>query len=509
MRTDELADDFDIDDALRDLLPPMPRSQSWEKAKRDELLAYISTGRSDVPASTRTQDPLVELAVRSDEIDARGPRSMKRAIIGIAAAVVLIAGLVPRWLSTESHSETPADSGVVVESTVAPVADLPSSPLRPDRFPILPADDPRAATSSANYGGQLGWDNPASAEALVARVNGDTMTGAIQLQALASFDSSTYSLPTSPINVAGTDMTIFAAGGTPTLKTVVLPGSPALAVTGLDPVSFLESAGGIPILGARVDADGEVTFAVGELPAGYEVVVSPTRLARGSWTAMTSAPDGDGGDGISAWVDVHNPLPAYAMVGDMHRVDINGVSGWMRDRGRGSPVIWQISETTWAYIGGATTADDALTFARSLTFVDETTWRTHFNLAEPNFQTKEQAHQPPPSTLPEPTELIVDHRTIDVDTPEITPAGCDDRPFTNNTVDDPVIEPDPTQALAKFLSTPSAQFLLKLGYDEISIVNAGTYRYERRNNIGALVTVVFVEPVDGGWAATRWQASPC
>ena len=45
-------------------------------------------------------------------------------------------------------------------------------------------------------------------------------------------------------------MTVYTEFGTPSLKTVVLPGSPALAVTGLDPVTFLESAGGIPILGA-------------------------------------------------------------------------------------------------------------------------------------------------------------------------------------------------------------------------------------------------------------------
>ncbi len=108
--------------------------------------------------------------------------------------------------------------------------------------------------------------------------------------------------------------------------------------------------------------------------------------------------------------------------------------------------------------GGAKTADDAASFARSLTFVDEATWRTHFNVAEPNFQTKEQALQPPPSTLPEPTELIVDQRTIDVDTPEITPAGCGDRPYTNNTVADPIASADPTQALATSSTRPAHSF---------------------------------------------------
>ena len=304
-------------------------------------------------------------------------------------------------------------------------------------------------------------------------------------------------------------MRLYVAGGTPTLKTVVLPGTPALAVTGLDPVSFLESSNGFPILGPRVGTDGEVTFAVGKLPDGYEVVVPPSRLALGSFDAVTQAPDGDGGDGVSAWAEVRNPLTAYATVGDLQRVDINGVSGWMRDQGRGSPVIWQVSQTTWALIGGATTADDAVTFARSLTFVDEATWRSRYNVGEPNYPTKDQQLQPPPSTLPEPTELIIDHRTIDVDTPDITPAGCGDSPYTNNIVASPIAAADPVQALATFLSTPSAQTLLKLGYEEISIMTSGTYRYQRRNNVGALVTVVFVEPVDNGWAATRWQASPC
>jgi hypothetical protein len=434
---------------------------------------------------------------------------MRRAIVGIAAAIVLFAGLVPRWLSSEPRADAPNDSGVPVASTVASLPDLSAPSLHPDRFALVPADDPRAAVSTANYTGQLAWDNPPSAEALVARLNGDTMTGAIQLQVLASFDSSTLSIPTTTINVAGTDMTIYSAGGTPTLKTVVLPGTPALAVTGLDPVSFLESAGGFPILGPRVGSDGEVTFAVGKLPDGYDVVVPPSRLPRGSWTAMTQAPDGDGGDGISAWVDVHNPLPSYAMVGDMRRVDINGVSGWMRDQGPGSPVIWQVSETTWALIGGATTADDAVTFARSLTFVDEATWRSRYNVGDPNFTTKDQQLQPPPSTVAEPTVLIIDHRTIDVDTPDVTPVGCGDRPYTNNVVAAPIAAADPVQALSTFLSTPSAKTLLQLGYEEISITRPGTYRYERRNNIGALVTVIFVERVDNGWAATRWQASPC
>ena len=97
-------------------------------------------------------------------------------------------------MARRSTTEAPDDSGVSVESTVALVANL-RHPPESDRFPTLPSDDPRAAASTATYGGQLGWDNPATAEALVAYISSDTMTGAIQLQALASFDSRTYSTP--------------------------------------------------------------------------------------------------------------------------------------------------------------------------------------------------------------------------------------------------------------------------------------------------------------------------
>ena len=76
MRTDELADEFDVDHALRDLLPAMPRSRSWESAKRDELLAYISPGTSLSSALTKITDSEVEVAARSDVRGARRPRAM-------------------------------------------------------------------------------------------------------------------------------------------------------------------------------------------------------------------------------------------------------------------------------------------------------------------------------------------------------------------------------------------------------------------------------------------------
>ncbi len=86
MRTDELADEFDVV-AFRDLLPAMPRSRSWESAKRDELLAYISPGTSLSSALTEITDSEVEVAVRSDVRRARCPRAMRH----------VVTASLPRW----------------------------------------------------------------------------------------------------------------------------------------------------------------------------------------------------------------------------------------------------------------------------------------------------------------------------------------------------------------------------------------------------------------------------
>ena len=382
MHTDELLEDPELDRALRDLLPPMPRSRAWERAQRDELMAFISSGAVRPTALSERRRATFASDVQVDSDGARPTRPIKALLVAAAGVAVIVVSVALNSGSTEpvQGPESTIRSPLAVET------------LRPDRFPLVPVDDPRAAEASAEYGGQLSWENSPKSEALVARIDGDTMTGAIALS--VSRDSFAVPFGTAgaqTVTVAGTEMQLFIEDGTPALTAVVLRGQPTFVAIGLDPIAFLEAAGGFPFTAVQVYSNEEVTFALNPLPVGYEVVVPPTRLPLGSFDASLRVPDGDAGDGISVRVEVRNPLLGVATVGDLRRVDINGVSGWMRDIGPGSTIAWPVSQTTWASIGGATTAQDALEFARSLTFVDEVTWRTRYGLEEPEYPTTTNA----------------------------------------------------------------------------------------------------------------------
>lgn len=183
MRTDERLDD-ELDRAVRDLLPPMPRSPAWERNQRDRLLDYIVNDPNRVPATR--------------------------------------------------------EAGSVEHTDVDTIVDL----------------------SSGGNGRlvhrQWRWIGAAAAAALV--------VGALVVAQQAGD-------PAAP-------------------ETRPLDTAPA----------FLEATGRFPIDDVRVDAAGEVTFVVGDLPEGYEVVMASSRLRRGSTDAYTEVPDD--GDGIAVWVDV-------------------------------------------------------------------------------------------------------------------------------------------------------------------------------------------------------------
>lgn len=425
MPLDELTDE-QLDRQLRELLSSSPRSHAWERTQRERLLHYITTGETELhptgPDTTADggDASVLELARSQGERSRPGRWWI---LTSAAAAVILVVGLVA--------AQRPDDAPVPAQQPISPrtiapadssAVDVPSLPsaaaLRPDRFGVVTDAWPTAATATASWGGQVGWQNPTVAEALLARPDGDALRDGVALTVRSDTPSSD-SFPGTPqhATVAGLDVEVYVEPGSHAITTVVLPGTPTVSVSGLDPVAFLEAAGGLPVVGERIDDDGEVTFAIDDLPAGYEAVVPPTRLPLGSVDASTRAADGDGADGILVWVQVRNPLIAYGQVGDLEQVDINGSVGWLRDRGRGSSVHWQVSNTTWASVAGASTVDDALSFARSIEFVDEATWTERYGVPESDFPTRDQSlgmdtappftasGQPPATTEAEPPTI--------------------------------------------------------------------------------------------------------
>jgi hypothetical protein len=432
---------------------------------------------------------------------------------GAAAAVtILVVGLlaVQRPADAPAPAQQPATTTASTTATPSQVPALPASVLAPDQFGVVSDSWPTAPTASAMWGGQLGWDNATAAEALVARRDGGLIRDGIALSVSSDGTRDQFRGVPQQATVAGVPVEIYVENGSPAITTVVLPGTPEVTASGLDPIAFLEAAGGFPVYGQRVDDDGGVTFGIGQLPDGYEVIAPPARLPVGSLNAFTRADDGDGvdGDGITVWVEVRNPLIAYAQVGDLQQIDINGTDGWLYDRGPASNVMWQVSDITWANVGGATSADVAMEFARSIEFVDEATWTERYDVAQPAFPTSDPALSAPVSTLPEPTTLIAS-RTEVASAPTDKPVACGDTPPSDETLADSPSASSPEDALAEFLNTDTANTLFKLGYDELTVTATGTHRYERYNNTGDLVTVVEVSATADVWRATRLEASPC
>ncbi|MGB8857990.1 MAG: hypothetical protein WCC60_01975, partial [Ilumatobacteraceae bacterium] len=238
MRTEELLDedDLDLDRVLRGALPPMPRSRAWERTQRDALLAFISTSAEAGAMPPASTPAAVDVRVHQTRV-ARRHRSVELAV-GVAAAILLVVGLI---VVTRSHAPDDAatPSGGATSPSAPAVPALPPSPLRPDLFPLLPAGAAHADEASAMYGGQIGWENPAASEALVARMVGDAMSAGIRLQVLSSFEIDQASFTAAEvITVAGTEMKLYVDDrGSPTTRSVVLPGSPTLMASGLDPVA--------------------------------------------------------------------------------------------------------------------------------------------------------------------------------------------------------------------------------------------------------------------------------
>lgn len=387
MPLDELTDD-ELDRQLRELLPPSPRSRSWESAQRERLIHFITTGETVTP-DVRPTAPESETEVELlDFVPPSNGRSLPRrwwAAMSAAAAVALVVGLVavqrPPQPPAPAQQPTSPTTGAAEAAPSDVVPSLPAQPLQPDWFGVVTDAWPTAASASAMWGGQIGWDNPAGAEALVARPDGDRLRDSVALSVRADDLSELFPGTPQRTTVAGLDVDVYVEAGTPAITTVVLPGAPSVVASGLDPIAFLEAAGGFPVRGQRIDDDGEVTFAVDALPDGYEVIVPPTRMPLGSVEASTRASDGDGGDGISVWVGVRSALIAWAQAGDLEAIDINGVRGWLTPREPGASVVWQVSDTTWATVAGASTVDDAVTFARAIDFVDEATWTAQYQVA--------------------------------------------------------------------------------------------------------------------------------
>lgn len=294
--------------------------------------------------------------------------------------------------------------------------------LVPDRFALVPDGHPLAAQSTAMYGGMRPMDALRVAEALVAIDDGSSLTGAAVLRVYAEVSDDMFP-GARPVDIAGLSGRLWTEPGSPSTTTFITDGVPALAVQAADAAAFVDATGGVPIVNVRYLDDRVLTFDVATtLPDGYTTIVPPRGLtAARAVNALTTIPDGDNGDGISVWVESVNPLTTYAPYGDLTRVDINGATGWYRDDGPGSPVIWQVTDATWAMVSGAMNTDDALGIARAVVFVDQTTWEQRYGVETPAWPNTSDVSQEPVGTTTPPLISLPTGTGLGVSTPEGAP----------------------------------------------------------------------------------------
>jgi hypothetical protein len=380
MSTDQVLDDADLDRALRDLLPPMPRSAAWEANQRDAMVSFIEARtlathqRSAARTHVGLADPIEAGALRRPRVGV---------VLGMAAVnLLLVAGLfvAPRWIG---HEVPPAAEPVGTEPRVS-TAPAPSAvPLAalPDRYPIV--DD--AGEVHAFYLPEP-VGQPRRTRALIARVGDDgSLTDVIDVE-VTEVDSCVDSGCTvvGTVVVDGRDATVYelARYDDQRLRSLVIPapaGSPVISLTGADPVGFIEAAGENPVQALPDRPDGELDVAVGALPEGYDVVLPPQPSVRGASSA--GAWFMVGSSQVAVIAHRESELLGMGRLSPIERVDINGTQGWTYDEGAGSPVIWQASPTTWISVTGSPDQMTAIEIARSVRLVDRSTWESTYEIS--------------------------------------------------------------------------------------------------------------------------------
>lgn len=360
------------------------------------LADHIDAELAGDPAARPGRAPVVALARRGSA--ARRPR-----LVAAAAAVLVLGGAgvtVAWWNHAAAPASGPAAPPLDGEQTPVPAATGPvpaeQRPLHPTAFPVVEHQIDGASDPQGSYG-MIAWDNPRAVEAFIAQVSAATMTGGIDIQAVAGTRAdaeqhfSEVGSTHETVQVWGRGADVYTpVHGDPLVPVVALdsevPGV-TLWFSGLDPLAVLSTADEfVHVVEVPDTRDDGLPFTIelGALPDGYQVVTAPTMAANGAVYGTLSVNDLPSVEGNLVQVMTTDPLGGIANAGTMHRVDVNGVEGWMFD-GPGHDVIWPVDDVTVATVSGSATADEALSVARAVTFVDEATWRARYDVPEPAF----------------------------------------------------------------------------------------------------------------------------
>lgn len=391
MATDDVLRDDDIDAMLRDLLEDQPAARDWESGQREHLLLYIDRDQGTAMEQVRgdTTDVVV-LRRRAADVPLRRRRWL---VAGAAAALVMVGALATGWIAKDQQIESPTASG---SASTNPMATPPTTTAinASSRWPaLLPAIAPLEGETVTASIGEIAVENPRMTTAVVARVNGSSVTDITHVVAvdtnpyLASMERF-YSAPTAEL-IGGVRVALYAPKtdnpfASP-LAVVPYDDAHSLVVLGEDPLRFLALAG--PSFAFVTEDEGStdlfLTLGLNQLPEGYEVLAGPSPLVPGALQPTLQVRRADG----SVVADIGQADPAWPFALDGRNV-LRTEDGryWMSDPRFGSQLTWQISDSQWIIVRNIfgpnddtpATLEEALAIADRIELVDRDTWLARY-----------------------------------------------------------------------------------------------------------------------------------
>lgn len=180
--------------------------------------------------------------------------------------------------------------------------------------------------------------------------------------------------PADIVGVFGRTAHVYTSLDDLTPLAVVIGEDPYVAVSGVDPMAFLNRADEDFVRYDVPDDGGPISLEFGELPEGYEVIYNepePDEATAFVWMDVTSSSSEE----VFVTVGV-GPV----MIGrDAAPVDVNGTTAWLSTDGAHSDVTWPVEGETFATVR-ANSPVETLDIARSLQFVPLDEWAAHYDV---------------------------------------------------------------------------------------------------------------------------------
>jgi hypothetical protein len=392
MATGDLLGDDDIDVMLRDLLDEPTVATGWETSQRSRLLAHIAHGDAFTDEESSGNGPARVVVLHQHARTEPAGRSRRLVAGAAAAALVVVGAYATVRLSGDPNSDAPAasDSSSTATGTSPPTtAAIATSNGWPSLLPAIAPAEGETVTASI---GEVAVENPRMTTAVVARVDGSSVTDVTHVVAvdtnpyLAAMERF-YSAPTAEL-IGGVRVALYAPktdnpSASP-LAVIPYDDAHSLVVLGEDPLRFLALAG--PSFAFVTEDEGStdlfLTLGLNQLPEGYEVLAGPSPLVPGALQPTLQVRRADG----SVVADIGQADAAWPFALDGRNV-LRTEDGryWMSDPRFGSQLTWKVADGQWIIIWnifGANetpaTLEEALAIADRIELVDRDTWLARY-----------------------------------------------------------------------------------------------------------------------------------